>query len=1087
MRRTQVLMFALSFWLCGGLGYAQFSSNIQGTVQDQTAAAIPNAKVQLRNLETQITVNTTANEAGFYRFNSLPPGRYEVSGEASGFKAAKVEITLLTAQTADVALNLSVAGRVEQIQVTAEAPPIDIADSRIQGTIQQFEMKDLPLQGRNVLGLTVLAPGVTGVGGSAGGSPGDAPDNFSTEKSIAANANGRSFESNAYTVDGLDITSNIRPGVLNLSPNPESVQEVSIQTNTFKVEQGRASSLMVAITTKSGTNDFHGSAAWFYTDQHIWSRSVFTSKYEPFHKHDISGGLGGPILKNRTFFFASIEPLRSSISSSTQIHTFETPEFVNWAKGAFPSTLGTDLLSKYPVTNAVVTGVALRAQDVFGAECGTPATFNIPCTLPMVNTGSSKPSPFRNGLQYSLRIDHNFNQNRDRLYGNYYRTGLESENPAIRPSFESTNQYHTKAFQVNETHTFSGRLLNEASFGFFVVQGTNVVSGHFSVPEVNVVGQNTGLGVGWGPGTFTQRNYNWRDVVTLVRGTHTLKFGYEGWYGDDDTIAGGGFTGVYTRPNFSFNNLLDLVQDQPYDESGVSFAPLTGQQADASYIYLASRNAAFVQDEWKARPNLTLTLGLRWDDFGNAYPAKGTNLSNMLLGSGTSMDERIASASVRSVDHIFAHRLNRSFSPRFGIAWDPKRNGRWLVRGGFGFFRDWPTLGFQENGVAGNPPGAVFPYFEAGTSQAPLFSVGTADKLPYGFSYPTVPPTEFDERGGIVGTRVNVGGFDREYSPPPNYIYSVGVEHELSRGLVVGANYSGSHVSGAYQNPGATSAGPDVNRIAGDLLDGTRDRLNPSFARMWYNFGWNTINYNALILTLRRRAGAKGMFQGSYTLSHNTDYGTDFPDQHKIPEFEGNSDWGARHRISFSGIYNLPALSQAPMAVQKVFGGWELASTVILQSGTPFTVFTGASFQPIRDANGNVIGVAPGSGDFNADGYNYDFPNAPSQDFTGGHSRQDYLRGLFSSADFPIPSPGTGGNIERNIYRGPGFANFDFGLIKNNRIKEQLNVQVRFEFFNAFNRVNLQGVDSNLSSGTFGQSTSTYNPRIIQLGLRVEF
>lgn len=1072
-KRLSVYIFMLMFSAWGTAAFAQFSSNIQGTVQDQTAAAIPNAKVQLRNLETHIVLNTTTTEAGFYRFNSLPPGRYEVSGEAPGFQPEKVEVTLLTAQTADVSLTLPVAGRVERIEVTAEARPIDVADSRIQGTLQQQEMKDLPLQGRNFLGLTVLAPGVTGVGGVAGGSPGDAPDNFSTEKSIAASANGKSFESNAYTVDGLDITSNIRPGVLNLSPNPESVQEVSIQTDTFKVEQGRASSLMVAITTKSGTNDFHGSGAWFYTDQHLWARSEFTSKYEPFHKHDISGGVGGPILQNRTFFFASIEPLRSSISSSTQIHTFETPEFVNWAKGVFPNTLGTDLLSKYPVTNAAVTGVALTAQDIFGADCGTAATFNIPCDLPMVNEGSFKPSPFRNGLQYSLRIDHNFNQNRDRLYGNYYRTGLESENPAIRPSFASTNKYHSKVFQVSETHTFSARLLNEASFGFFVVQGTNVVSGHFSVPEVHVVGQDTGLGVGWGPGTFTQRNYNWRDVVTLVRGTHTLKFGYEGWHGDDDVLSAGGFTGVYTRPQFTFSSLLDLVKNQAYDESGVSFDPLTGQQADASYKYLASRSAAFAQDEWKARPGLTLTMGIRWDNFGNAYPAKGTVLSNILLGSGSSMDERIANASVRQVDHVFAHALNWNFSPRFGVAWDPTRSGRWLIRGGVGIFRDWPTLGFQENGIRGNPPGPVFPYFLRGTSPGPLLSVGTSDVLPYGYTYPTIPPTQFDSHGGIVGTRVSVGGFDREFSPPATYVYTAGVEHELGRGLVVGANYSGSHVSGAFQNPGSTAGGQDLNRFAGDWMDGSLDRLNPSFAGMTYNYGWNTVNYNALILTARRRAGSKGTFQASYTLSHATDYGTNFPDQHKIPDYKADTDWDARHRLSLTGLYNLPSLPQVPLAVRKVLGGWELGSTIIVQSGYPFTVFTSAPFGA--------------GGDYNADGYNYDFSNAPTRDFTAGHSRQDYLRGLFAPTDFPVPAAGTEGNEKRNGYHGPGFANFDFGLIKNTRIKERLNVQVRFEFFNSFNRVNLQGVDSDLSSGTFGRSTSTYNPRIIQLGVRVEF
>lgn len=1070
MKRIQVSMFFVLFWLGSALGYAQFSSNIQGTVQDQSAAAIPNAKVQVRNLETQIVLNTTTNEAGFYRFNSLPPSRYEVSGEVSGFEPGKVEITLLTEQTADVSLTLLLAGRVERVEVTGQAPTLDVADSRTHATLQQAQMKDLPLLGRNFLGLTTLAPGVTGMGREPGES---AIDNLSNNMGINASANGQSNEANSYTIDGLDITSDIRPGWVALSPNPESVQELSIQTNTFKVEQGRASSLAVAITTKSGTNDFHGSAAWFYTDQHLWARSQFTSKYEPFHKHDISGGVGGPILKNRTFFFASIEPLRSSVSSSLGTHTFETPEFVTWAKGVFPNSLGTGLLSDNPPTNVAVTGVSLTAQDIFGADCETAATFNMPCDLPMVKQGSLKPSAFHNGLQYSVRIDHNFNQNRDRLYGSFYRTRVEDERVNVRPSFGHTETDSNRTLQVNETHSFSGRLLNEASFGYWRVQGVSHESGKFSVPNISIAYQSVGLGVGWGPGTYTQRNYTWRDVVTLVRGTHTLRFGYEGANGNDDTISDGGFSGVYSRPSYSFLDLLELVQDNPYDESSVSFDPLTGQQSGAVYNYLATRHGAFVQDEWKARPGLALTMGIRWDDFGNAYPDKGSTLGNIILGSGATMDEKIANASVQGVDSVFAHSLNRNISPRFGLAWDATGSGRWVIRGGVGIFRDWPTLGFQENGTRGNPPGTVTPYFLRGTSPEPLFSVGTSDTLPYGYTYPTIPVLEYDSRGGVVGARVRVGGFDREYSPPATYVYTAGVEHELGRGLVAGASYSGSHVSEAMQNPGGTSAGQDMNRIAGDWLDGTLDRLNPSFATMWYSYGWNTVNYNALILTLRYRAGAKGMFQASYTLGRTTDYGTNFPDQHKIADYRADSNWDVRNRFSFSGVYNLPSLSQTPPVVQRVFGGWELASTLILQSGYPFSVYTGTSFSQ--------------GGDYNADGYNYDFPNTPSENFAGGHSRQDYLRGLFTSADFPVPTPGTEGNLKRNPYRGPGFANVDFGLIKNNRITERTNIQLRFESFNLFNRVNLSGVDANLTSGTFGRSTSTYNPRVIQLGLRVEF
>jgi hypothetical protein len=191
--------------------------------------------------------------------------------------------------------------------------------------------------------------------------------------------------------------------------------------------------------------------------------------------------------------------------------------------------------------------------------------------------------------------------------------------------------------------------------------------------------------------------------------------------------------------------------------------------------------------------------------------------------------------------------------------------------------------------------------------------------------------------------------------------------------------------------------------------------------------------------------------------------------------------------LSVSAILNLPAFSSSPLLVKKILGGWELASTVILQSGYPYTVYTSASFQPLTDAQGRVTGLAPGSGDFNADGYHYDVPDMPGNLSTSGHSRQDYLRGLFSPSQFPVPAPGTEGNEPRNLFRGPGYANVDAGFIKNNRWRERFNAQLRFEFFNLFNRVNLQNVDSNLSSGTFGFSTSTYNPRIIQLGLRLEF
>ncbi len=1081
--RVYLLVLFLSF---SAVSYGQFSSNLQGVVEDPTGAAVPKATVRLRNLETRVTLTTTTSDAGFYRFNSLPPGSYEVTGEASGFQTGKVEVVLQTAQTADVTLSLTVSRRSEKVEVTSQAPAIDTADSRLQETITDITIHDLPMVGRDILSLTALAPGVTGTGID----PGQAPDNFANETAVDASANGRASEANLYTLDGITMDSDIGPGVVNLTPTPDSIQEVAIQTNTFSAEQGRASSIVVAMTTKAGTNAYHGTGSWFYTDQHLTARSEFTSTYEPFHTNDLSASLGGPIIKNRTFFFGSIEPLRSSASTSSQSHTYESSEFVNWAKENFADSLGTQLLAKYPVTNAVTTGVALTAQDVFGEACGTPAASGIPCTLPMVVTGTYKPSPYHNGLQYSGRVDHYFNQNRDRMYGNFYQMSVTTQNPAVRPSFETIGTLSSTRLQFNETHTFSGNFLNEATFAFARVNGYSEPTGTFHVPEISVVGQDTGLGPGWGPGVYTQHNYNWRDVVTLVRGSHSFKMGVEVWHGDDYA----GFAPVDSRPNFTFNNLLDLVQDSPYSEGSVAFDPKTGQVTKGSYKYLSTTEGAFIQDEWKARPNLTLTLGLRWDDYGNPYPAQGTNLSNMLLGAGSTIDARVATASVLSVPRVFASRLNQNFGPRIGVAWDPTRTGQWTVRGGFGIYHDWIPLGRAENVLSGNPPGFVFPSFQVGTASLPLFSVGTNDTYPFGFTYPTIPPLTFDSRGGIVGLSVGAGGFDRNFTAPVVSNWMGGVERLLPGSLVLGAYYSGSHtadttsgVASVAWSGGTSWLGTDVNRFAGDLLDGTLNRLNPSFSSMNYSYGYNDINYNAMVVTLRRRAGARGTFQASYTLSHVTDYGQDFPDWHNLSQYQADGNWDARHRFSFMAVYRLPSLSHSPALVRRIAGGWELAPTGILQSGHPFTVYTTASFQPITNSDGTVIGLMPGSGDFNADGYNYDFPNMPSQSFTGSHSRQDYLRGLFTAADFPVPALGQEGNEKRSLFTGPGFANFNLGVIKNNQIGERLKLQVRFEFFNLFNRVNLRGVDSDLSSGTFGSSIATYSPRTTQLGLRLEF
>lgn len=1072
---------------------AQFSSSVQGVVHDQSGAVVPAASVTIRNLDTQVTATVQTNAAGVYRFSSLAPGRYEIAAEAAGFKQVKSEIRLETAQNAGVNLTLPLAGTQEEVAVTGQAEVFNPAETRIQTTIRTETLQELPLQGRNFLGLVALGPGITGHGAVGGGAPADAPDNFSTEKTVEASGNGRNYSGNQFTLDGLNVTSNILQGVANLSPNPDSVQEISVQTNTFSVENGRGSSVQVAITTKSGTNEYRGTASYFFTNQGLRAKTFFTKSYEPFSRHDISATFGGPIIKNRTFFFGSVQPLRSRVSQATSVITFETPEFVDFARRNYPNSLGTKILTDYPLANVETTGVAQTAQQIFGADCGTPAAGNIPCALPMVAEGRFKPSPFRNAIQYSFRVDHYMRDGKDRLYFNFYKVDLDTEQIGRRKGFYGVDNNNTSAYQGSWTHIFTPHLLNELSYGQIRVQGSVGDSPGipFRIPDINIAYQNTGVNAGWGPATFIQHNYNWRDVVTWVRGSHSLKIGAEFWKGDDDAR----FRAPYERPSLQFNNLLDLVRDRPYQQSGVNYDPITGQVANGAYRHLLNTLGAFVQDEWKVRPNLTLTLGLRWDDYGNPHPDQNTRMGNVFRGTGSTLNEQFTSAVVRQVDAVYAGRLNKNFSPRAGVAWAPGDGARWLVRGGVGLYHNWIPLG-EANRVRQNPPGLVTPTFRIGDPIEPILSIGTSDRPPFGFNYPKIPAGQLDARGGIVGARPGAGGIDRDIKADSTLIYNLGVERQLPKGIVASVAYSGSYTwNGLF--------GSDFNRFPGDLLDGRLDRLNPSFGTIYYELNANKIYYNGLLFSLRQ-VTRRSSFQVAYTLSKVEDYGQAgtrvnrdpgyaTPTQYDLSQYRAAADWDVRHRLAFAESYSLPEPKSGSGFLTRLLGGWQINGTGILQTGTPFSVFSSAPFRPVLDANGKVIGLQPNSGDYNADGVNFDFPNAPNGQVPGSFTRQQFVDGVFPASAFSLPAPGQEGTLKRSAFRNPGFINIDMSLVKNNRFGDRVNVQLRLEVFNVLNRVNLGGVNGangnngDLASSTFGRATSTYDPRIMQLGVRVVF
>jgi hypothetical protein len=1097
-RRISCLITLCFLMLVARGAYAQFSGTISGIVADPSGAIVPGASLTLLNTSTNEQRVVTSSAAGVYQFISLAPGSYELTTTMKGFSTSKTALKLETNQTLNVPVNLAVGSSTEIIDVSSQAALLDTADTRLQETLPTQTLSALPLAGRNMISLVTLAPGVTGTGVTSNGSPGSGRDNYSTETQVDASANGQGAVGNMYIVDGLDVSSSIRPGVLNLTPNPDSVQEATIQTNTYNVDYGRSSSIQMTMTTKSGTNRYHGNASDYFTYQKFLARTEFTQKYNPFHSNNISATIGGPIIPRHEagFFFFAIEPFRASNAVTSNI-TFNDPAFAAWAASAFPNTVGTKLLNTYPVSNVSNVQVTQTAASIYPVNtkgnpiCGTPSTFNLPCSTAVLDSGNYGDTAYRNGNQYNLRLDKNFGK--ERLYGTYYRTTLNSNTTNPRAAFKATNTFSQYAIQANETHTFSANTLNEASFAQMRVEGVQPATGLFSVPVVNVTGVGQGFGAGFAQGDFIQHNYHWRDVLTHTFRSHDVKLGYEGLFADDVEV----FNGPYDQPTFNFNSLLDLARDNVFTETGVAYDPISGQKTQYNWNAAGITHGAFIEDTWKVNRKLTANFGLRWDDFGNPYSrSASTVFGNFFLGPGPNLQAQIANASVIQHHHALNRSITDVFSPRGGLAWDPTGTGKWVIKGGAGFFHNWPTLANLQEQYRGNPPGNIFPTFFGGQTPAPIFALGTSNTKPFNFPYPALPARPLNSQGGINGLQFNIGGIDPNLISPVTYTYSASVDRELGRRLVGSLNYSGANGRSLLSGGGqvfSVSYGQDINVVAGDLIAHNSlipTRLNTSFGQVNYTQNDRVSNYNAFIAALRGRFD-HAFFNASYTHSASKDDTQVYPTYINPYQYYGPSNWDAPNRFSLAWNYEFPGYDGGKGLVGRVATGWQLSGTTILQSGNPINVNTTATFNPLKDATGKFIGYAPGSGDYNADGdtnvgtTGLDYPDVLTYAYK--HSRQDYLKGIFTAGNFALPAFGSEGNEKYNQFRAPGFQEWDAALLKNTPLKEGVDFQLRFEFFNVFNHPNLTNVITDQSKGNFGQATGQATPRFIQVGGNLTF
>ena len=1072
------IKFLYLFVFLAAIAVGQYTSGIEGTVADQSGAAIPNARVVVVNEATQVSRETSTNANGYFRVPDLGPGMYRVQVLLPGFQNwTQAGIQLDGNQLRTVYPRLLVGEQKAEVEVSSGVGAIEIGKSSVASSIAQRTVEMAPMQGRNVYsGVAFIAPGVTGAGklfGGATGSGSAGQDSFQAEPGFQINSAGQRQENNEYQIDGSSVNGNSRDGIANLTPEPDTVQEVRVAAAAFNAERGHNSGALVEVYTKSGTNQLHGTLSEFHTDNVLTSRTVFqsTSQIPVFRRNEFGGTAGGPIVKDRTFVFGSFHRLNSS-ASQTDVVAAETPQFVNYLKQYFPNNISTRILTVAPIGSTPVSGFVTAGTLRASARYPVPDT--LPLDMPVLGTSFVNQSLARPAGQWNTRLDQYFREYKDRVFFNYFNYFSKAQSANPRPLQRITQPNYGMYGKVGWTRTITASLLNEASMTLMRVDGATPPTAHPELPSVSVTGMQ---GFSQSQISWAHVNYNWHDVVSWMRSNHTFKFGFD----VDRQHDLDNFTPSYARPSFSFGNVLDFAQDLPLTQSGPVVDTRTGQLGQNIYTRIHMTYAGFfAQDDWKIRRNLTINMGLRYENYFHLAQMDrgGTPASFFTPGSGDTFNQQVTNGAMRVTGNGLAStNTPQGVMPRIGFGWDVFSNGSLAVRGGWGIY--YNRIGnLSYAGTARVNPPFGNPSFDVRNGQALSFSLGSAD----GLYFPLPPGVQFTSNpaGGLTGTPIQVSGFTPEMKVPTVQVWNLTISKRITNSIVLEADYLGNHGYNLYLQA-------NVNRYAGDLIqhNGSLTRSNPYFGPIIFGrpIGYSDGHYGTVLISKRFGKGfsAKGIYSfGKATdLTSSNDNGVgggqNVFDAANPGIQHARSDFNVARRLTIDSVYEIPSPFRHGLG-NYIAGGWQLATVAIFQSGLPFTVITTAPYP---------------RGDFNADGFNYDVPNTPSFGNSRSASRGDFIAGLFPASAFPLPAAGQQGNLGRNTFDGPGLANVNLNLVKTAHVpwfvKEGATVQLRGEIFNLFNRVNLTNVTNDLSNSLFGKSTAQSLPRSVTLGVRIQF
>jgi hypothetical protein len=1026
---------------------------VQGTITDQTNAVLPGVTVTVKHVDTGIMRTTVSNQTGVYRVPSLDPGRYEIAATLDGFnKAVRSDVALSVGATLGIDFRLQAGSISETLEVTGVAPELQTQKADVSAVVEQRKLVDLPLVARNPLALAALQPGVVGVPSTN--------SIFVTEQGLGITANGQRESGNNAMVDGISISGSPWGGSVLLVPNVEAVQEFQIITNNPSAEFGRNAGAAVSIVTKGGSNRLSGSAFEFYRDEALRDKNIFEKSSNatkaPFDRNEFGFSLGGPIVRDRTFFFVSYDGLRQT-GGAAAVRTVETEQLRNWVLANRAGSKAATLLQNYPPAMYPTTGL----RDLGGPLPGANVWSTTPDGIMDVGTITLALPSQNIGDQFNGRIDQVFRNGSDRIRASYY--GNKINNPAVyvRPKFDHDFTYFNQLATANWTRIISNQTLNELSIGF-VRQDGKTGDPTPEAPTISITGLAYGFGVDfWHPITFAQTNVEIRNVLTMNRGAHAFRIGGELRRGQDGAVLH-----HWERPNYSFNSILDFIDDEPFSETR-AVDPATGRSTTAPGTYVTTEWGLFVQDNWKVKRNLTINLGLRYDNFGNPSKKEGP-YNGIILGSGSTMQERVATARVDRVDRIYKTDWN-NVAPRLGVSWDPSGSGRFVVRGGAGVsYNRINNTAFSDERL--NPP----LFASAGTN---VLDPRVAILYTLGPDYPANPALGrgLDGNGGIQGSRVALRVIDPSITVPHVYNWFAGVQRQLPWNFVFDFNVVGSVSRNLLGGDGPTST--DYNRVSGDLLDGAQDRLNQSFSNVHVTESRIDANYNGVTMQLSRRYRDGLGFQVAYTLGKAEDYRGNSEDVNR-PELEkGAADHDVRHVLKLNAIWEIPFKTKVA-ALDLVLAGWQVNAITVFQTGSPFTLTCGLSYPRC---------------DFNADGQTGDRVNVTNTDLNSP-SENDWLTGVLNASSYSYPALGTLATQTRNSFRGPSYLNTDLSLFKNVTMpwygSQKSRLQLRVEVFNLFNKAHLANPVSAVNDTLFGRVTalrSGTNPRTIQLGGKLSF